>query len=219
MSVSTQEAAAPRMPGLNLPAPAFRAPTTHGEKTLADYKGKWLVLFSHPADFTPVCTTEFMAFAKRHADFRKLNCELLGLSIDSTFSHLAWQRNIKEKFGVEIPFPIIADLSMEVAQTYGMIQPGASDTSAVRATFVIDDKGVLRAMLYYPMSNGRSIDEILRMVTALQTSDKHSVATPEGWKPGDRVIVPPPKTAADAEVRMREGYECVDWYFCTKKLA
>jgi peroxiredoxin (alkyl hydroperoxide reductase subunit C) len=216
MNIETRAAG---MPGLNQPAPEFCAPTTHGEKKLADYKGKWLVLFSHPADFTPVCTTEFMAFARRNDDFRKLDCELLGLSIDSTFSHLAWERNIREKFGVEIPFPIIADLSMKVATAYGMIQPGASDTSAVRATFVIDPKGVLRAMVYYPMSNGRSVDEILRLVTALQTSDKHGIATPENWKPGENVIVPPPKTAAEAERRMSEGYECVDWYFCTKKIA
>ena len=218
MSANPQEIVAPRMPGLNQPAPAFKAPTTHGEKSLADYKGKWLVLFSHPADFTPVCTTEFMAFAKRHADFQKLGCELLGLSIDSTFSHLAWTRNIKEKFGVDIPFPIIDDLSMRVAQSYGMIQPGASDTSAVRATFIIDPKGILRAMVYYPMTNGRSIPEFLRLVAALQTSDAHKVATPEGWQPGDKVIVPPPQDVDAAEARMGEGYECTDWYFCTKSL-
>jgi peroxiredoxin (alkyl hydroperoxide reductase subunit C) len=206
------------MPALNEPAPDFEAKTTHGVKKLADYKGKWLVLFSHPADFTPVCTTEFMAFAKAYPEFRKLNCELLGLSIDSYYAHVAWVRNIKEKFGVEIPFPIIEDLSMRVAHAYGMIQPGASDTSAVRATFIIDDKGILRAMVYYPMSNGRSIAEFLRLVTAMQTSDKNKVATPEGWRPGDKVIVPPPGTVDDAQKRMGEGYECVDWYFCTKSL-
>jgi len=206
------------MPRLNEPAPAFDAPTTHGRKTLEDYRGKWLVLFSHPADFTPVCTTEFIAFAKRHADFQALNCELLGLSIDSHYSHIAWERNIKEKFGVDIGFPIIADLSMSVAKAYGMIQPGASDTSAVRATFVIDPEGVLRAMVYYPMTNGRSIDEFVRLVKALQTSDANGVATPEGWQPGDKVIVPPPATAEQAEARMDEGYECSDWYFCKKAL-
>jgi peroxiredoxin (alkyl hydroperoxide reductase subunit C) len=208
----------PAMPGLNQPAPDFEAPTTHGTKSLADYKGKWLVLFSHPADFTPVCTTEFIAFAKAYDDFAARDCELLGLSIDSTFSHLAWERNIKEKFGVEIPFPIIADLSMKVATAYGMIQPGASDASAVRATFVIDPEGKLRAMVYYPMSNGRSIKEILRLVTALQTSDANGIATPEGWQPGEKVIVPPPQTAEAAEKRMEEGYECTDWYFCKKDL-
>lgn len=208
----------PAMPRLNEPAPAFDAPTTHGRKTLADYRGRWLVLFSHPADFTPVCTTEFIAFAKRHADFQALNCDLLGLSIDSHYSHIAWERNIKEKFGVEITFPIIADLSMQVAKAYGMIQPGASDTSAVRATFIIDPEGILRAMVYYPMSNGRSIDEFVRLVKAMQTSDAHKVATPEGWQPGDKVIVPPPATAEAAEGRMGEGYECTDWYFCKKAL-
>ena len=206
------------MPRLNEPAPAFEARTTHGMKKLSDYKGKWLVLFSHPADFTPVCTTEFMAFAKAHPEFQKINTELLGLSIDSYYAHVAWVRNIKEKFGIEIPFPIIEDLSMKVANAYGMIQPGASDTSAVRATFIIDDKGILRAMVYYPMTNGRSIAEFLRLIQALQTSDANGVATPEGWQPGDKVIVPPPDTSEAAEARMDEGYECTDWYFCKKSL-
>lgn len=206
------------MPHLNEPAPDFEAKTTHGVKKLSDYKGKWLVLFSHPADFTPVCTTEFIAFARAYPEFQKLNCDLLGLSIDSYYSHVAWVRNIKEKFDVEIPFPIIEDLSMKVARAYGMIHPGAADTSAVRATFVIDDKGILRAMVYYPMSNGRSIAEFVRLVTALQTSDQNKVATPEGWQPGDKVIVPPPGTSEDAEKRMNEGYECVDWYFCKKSI-
>lgn len=215
----TTDTQAPAMPRLNETAPAFDAPTTHGRKTLEDYRGKWLVLFSHPADFTPVCTTEFMAFAKRHADFQAMNCELLGLSIDSHFSHIAWERNIKEKFGVEITFPIIADLSMQVAKAYGMIQPGASDTSAVRATFIIDPESKLRAMVYYPMSNGRSIDEFVRLVKALQTSDAHGVATPENWQPGDKVIVPPPATAEQAEARVSSGdVECVDWYFCKKSI-
>jgi peroxiredoxin (alkyl hydroperoxide reductase subunit C) len=207
------------MPHLNEPAPDFEARTTHGMKKLSDYKGKWLVLFSHPADFTPVCTTEFLAFAKAYPEFQKLNCELLGLSIDSYYAHVAWVRNMKEKFDVDIPFPIIEDLSMQVAHAYGMIQPGASDTSAVRSTFIIDDKGVLRAMVYYPMTNGRSIPEFLRLVSALQTSDKHAVSTPEGWKPGDKVIVPPPKTVDAAEARMKEGYECTDWYFCKKAIS
>lgn len=208
----------PAMPRLNEAAPAFEARTTHGVRKLSDYKGKWLVLFSHPADFTPVCTTEFMAFAKAYPEFQKINTELLGLSIDSYYAHVAWVRNIKEKFGMEIPFPIIEDLSMKVANAYGMIQPGASDTSAVRATFIIDDKGVLRAMVYYPMTNGRSIAEFLRLIQALQTSDGNGVATPEGWQPGDKVIVPPPDTSEAAEARMDEGYECTDWYFCKKSL-
>ncbi len=205
-------------PRLNEPAPAFQAKTTFGDKSLADYKGKWLVLFSHPADFTPVCTTEFMAFAKRHDEFLSINTELLGLSIDSHYSHVAWVRNIKEKFNVEVKFPIIADLDMKVATAYGMVHPGASDTSAVRATFIIDGKGILRAMVYYPMTNGRSIDEIKRLVIALQTSDEHGVATPEGWQPGDKVIVPPPATTEAAEARVNEGYECTDWYFCKKAI-
>ena len=218
METTTQAPAAPALPRLNEKAPAFNAPTTHGQKTLEDYKGKWLVLFSHPADFTPVCTTEFMAFANAFPEFQKLNCELLGLSIDSVFSHIAWEKSIKDKFGVEIQFPIIADLSMDVAKAYGMIQPGASDTSAVRATFIIDPEGILRAMVYYPMSNGRSIPEFVRLVTALQTADANKVATPEGWQPGDKVIVPPPATAEAAAKRLDEGYECTDWYFCKKSL-
>ena len=218
MNDMTETRTVGQMPRMNEPAPSFEAPTTHGVKRLEDYKGRWLVLFSHPADFTPVCTTEFMAFAKAHADFQAIDTELLGLSIDSPHSHVAWVRNIKEKFGVEIPFPIIADLSMTVANAYGMVQPGASDTSAVRATFVIDPEGMMRAMVYYPMTNGRSIDEILRLVKSLQTSTEHGVATPEGWQPGDKVIVPPPSGTEEAEQRMSEGYECVDWYFCKKSL-
>lgn len=205
-------------PRINERAPEFEARTTHGVRKLSDYEGRWLVLFSHPADFTPVCTTEFTAFARHYDDFQKLNCDLLGLSIDSYYSHVAWVRNIKEKFGVDIQFPIIEDLSMNVAKAFGMIHPGAGDTSAVRATFIIDPKGVLRAMVYYPMTNGRSIPEFLRLVTALQTSDANKVATPEGWQPGDKVIVPPPQDMAAAEARVNEGYECTDWYFCKKSL-
>lgn len=218
-TMETASASTPMaMPRLNEPAPAFEANTTHGVKKLSDYEGKWLILFSHPADFTPVCTTEFIAFAKHYEEFKALNCELIGLSIDSNYAHLAWVQNIQAKFGVSIPFPIIEDLSMKVAHAYGMIQPGASDTSAVRATFIIDDKGILRAMVYYPMSNGRSIPEFLRLVKALQTSDRNGVATPEGWQPGEAVIVPPPKTVEAATARLSEGYDCVDWYFCKKQL-
>lgn len=207
-----------RLPRLNEKAPDFKTPTTHGTKSLENYRGRWLILFSHPADFTPVCTTEFIGFAKAWPEFQKLNCDLIGLSIDSTFSHVAWTRNIEENFGVEIPFPIIDDLSMDVATAYGMIMPGASDTSTVRTTFLIDPKGVLRAMVYYPMSNGRNVKEFLRLLKAMQASDEHKVATPEGWNPGDDVIVPPPKTIEEAKARMIEGYECKDWYFCKKKL-
>lgn len=208
----------PSMPRINEPAPAFKAKTTHGERSLDDYKGKWLVLFSHPADFTPVCTTEFMGFAKAADRFKALNCDLLGLSIDSVHSHIAWMRSIEEKFGVEIPFPIIDDLSMNVAKAFGMIHPGASDTSAVRATFIIDPEGIVRAMVYYPMSNGRSVDEFVRLLTALQTSDANKVATPENWQPGEPVIVPPPATAEAARARKDEGYDYTDWYFSKKTL-
>ncbi len=207
-----------QMPRLNEPAPAFDAPTTQGRKTLADYKGKWLVLFSHPADFTPVCTTEFIAFAKRHDKFAERNTELLGLSIDSLYSHIAWILSIQEKFDVEIKFPIIADLNMKVAKDYGMIQPGASDTAAVRATFIIDPEGVLRAMVYYPMVAGRSIDEIHRLLVALQTADENKCAMPENWQPGDEVIVPTPATPEAAIGRAAEGYNTVDWYFSTRQL-
>jgi peroxiredoxin (alkyl hydroperoxide reductase subunit C) len=207
-----------QLPRINEPAPAFDALTTHGRKSLADYRGKWLILFSHPADFTPVCTTEFIAFARRSKDFAALDTELLGLSIDSHYAHIAWVRSIRDSFGVDIPFPIIADLDMAVARAYGMIQPGASDTQAVRATFVIDPDGVMRAMVYYPMSNGRSIDEIHRLVQAMQASDAHKIATPENWHPGEAVIVPPPQTTEAADGRMTEGFETTDWYFSTRML-
>jgi len=199
-------------------APVWEAVTTHGPKKLSDYEGKWVVMFSHPADFTPVCTTEFMGFAEKSAEFEKRGVQLIGLSIDSVHSHIAWTRNIKEKFGVDINFPIIADLDMKVAKSYGMIHSASSATATIRAVFVIDDKGVLRAMIYYPLSNGRNIDEVLRIVDACQTTDKNGVATPANWQPGDKVIVPPPQSAQDAEKRMNEGYECVDWYFCKKDL-
>ena len=206
------------LPQLNEPAPYFEANTTHGPRNLNDYKGKWLILFSHPADFTPVCTTEFMAFAKKYEDFQAINTDVIGLSIDSLFSHIAWVKNIKDNFNVDIPFPIIDDISMKVAKAYGMIHPNAATTQAVRAVFVIDDKGYLRAMVYYPLSNGRSIDEIYRIVKALQTSDANGVATPEAWQPGDKVIVPPPTTQQDAAKRKEEGYDYVDWYFSKKEL-
>ena len=205
-------------PRLNEAAPDFSAKTTHGDRSLADYRGKWLILFSHPADFTPVCTTEFIGFAKAAETFKAMNCELIGLSIDSLYSHLAWTQNIQEKFSVEIPFPIIEDIKMEVASAYGMVHPGAADTQAVRATFFIDPDGILRAMVYYPMSNGRSIDEFVRLLQAMQTSDANKVATPEGWMPGCDVIVPPPKTAEAVAKRASEGFNTVDWYYSTRAL-
>ena len=206
------------MPRLNEAAPDFEAVTTHGVRKLSDYQGKWLILFSHPADFTPVCTTEFMGFARAQDQFAALNTELLGLSIDSKYAHIAWVRSIKDNFGVDVRFPIIEDLSMRVAHAYGMVMPGASDTSAVRATFIIDPDSVLRAMVYYPMSNGRSINEFLRLVAALQTADANKVATPENWQPGEPVIVPPPQTAGAADARKGEGYDYTDWYFSKKTL-
>jgi len=218
MNEEIKQEAVVGLPQLNKPAPQFTAVTTHGTLSLSDFKGKWVVLFSHPADFTPVCTTEFIAFAKKYDEFVKLNTQVIGLSIDSIFSHIAWVRNIEQNFGVKIPFPIIEDLKMEVAKKYGMIQPDASDTQAVRAVFFIDPEQKLRAMVYYPLSNGRSIDEFIRLLQALQTSDKYGIATPENWKPGEKVIVPTPKTQKDAEKRLTENYEIIDWYFSKKEI-
>jgi peroxiredoxin (alkyl hydroperoxide reductase subunit C) len=206
------------MPVLGEPAPDFEAATTNGPLKLSDLKGKWVVMFSHPADFTPVCTTEFIAFSGVAEELKSLNVQLIGLSIDSVHSHLAWIRSVKEKMGVEIPFPIIADLDMKVAKKYGMIHPGISNTSTIRTVFFIDDKGIMRAMIYYPSSNGRYIPEIIRLVKALQTSDKYGVATPANWQPGDKVVVPAPKNKAEMDKRLSEGYECKDWYLCFKKI-
>ncbi|MCI0520015.1 MAG: peroxiredoxin [Chloroflexi bacterium] len=207
-----------RLPRLNEPAPAFEAVTTHGVIRLSDYEGSWLILFSHPADFTPVCTTEFIAFAEIYPELQKRNVELLGLSVDSVFSHIAWMRNIEEKMGVKIPFPVIADLNKDVAVLFGMVMPGESTTEASRCVFVIDPKGVMRAMIYYPLTTGRNMAEILRLIDALQTSDEHKVATPANWRPGDKVIVPAPKTMEAVEERMKTDLECLDWYLCKKSL-
>ena len=206
------------MPILGEPAPDFEALTTSGVIKLSDLKGKWVVMFSHPADFTPVCTTEFMAFAGVADELKSMNVQLMGLSIDSVHSHLAWIKNVKDKMGVDIPFPIIADLDMKVAKKYGMIHPGQSSTATIRTVFFIDDKGILRAMIYYPLSNGRYIPEIIRLVKALQTSDKYGVATPANWQPGDKVVVPAPKNKAEMDKRLSEGYECKDWYLCFKQI-
>ncbi len=205
------------LPILGAPAPDFEAITTQGTITLSELQGKWIVLFSHPADFTPVCTTEFIAFAQVYDELKAMNTQLIGLSIDSVHSHIAWIRNIKEKMGVEIPFPVIADLDMKVATLYGMVHPGQSSTATVRTVFFIDDKGILRAMIYYPLSNGRSIPEIVRLVKALQTTDKEGVSTPANWQPGDKVIVPPPKTVEEADKRITEGYDYKDFYLCFKE--
>lgn len=205
-------------PILGEEAPDFEALTTHGPLKLSDLRGRWVVLFSHPADFTPVCTTEFMALAEANDELQRLNVQLIGLSIDSVHSHLAWVRNIEEKMGVEIPFPVIADLDMAVARKFGMIHPGQSNTATVRAVFFIDPDGMMRAMIYYPLNNGRSIPEIVRVVKALQTTDRHGVATPANWQPGEKVVVPPPKTAKAMEQREKEGYDCKDWYLCFKEI-
>jgi peroxiredoxin (alkyl hydroperoxide reductase subunit C) len=207
-----------QLPRLNEPAPEFEAETTHGTLRLSDFRDSWLILFSHPADFTPVCTTEFVAFAEIYPELQKRNVNLLGLSVDSIYAHIGWLRNIEEKLGVQIPFPVIADLNKEVASLYGMVQPGESSTEAVRCVFLIDPQGILRLMLYYPLSIGRSMPEILRIVDALQTSDAESVAIPANWVPGEKVIVPPPRTQQDAEARMQAGYACTDWYLCEKEL-
>jgi peroxiredoxin (alkyl hydroperoxide reductase subunit C) len=207
-----------KLPVLGQKAPDFEALTTQGTLRLSDYKGMWLVLFSHPADFTPVCTTEFMAFSGIYDELKKRNTELLGLSVDSVSSHIAWIRNCEEKMGVKIPFPIIADLNKEVAKKFGMIHPEQSKTETVRCVFIIDPESKIRAMLYYPLTTGRNMSEILRLIDALQTTDKHKVATPANWKPDDPVIVPAPTTSEQAEERLKEGYDCKEWYLCTKKL-
>ncbi len=208
-----------RLPRIGEPAPDFEAVTTHVRVKLEDFKGGWLVLFSHPADFTPVCTTEFIAFAEIYPELQKRGAELLGLSIDSISSHIAWVRNIEEKTGVKIPFPIIADLNKEVSTAYGMIHPGESKTETVRCVFIIDPKQIIRAILYYPLTTGRNMQEILRIIDALQTTDEYKVATPANWKPGDMVVVPPPSTQEMAEERVKQKeYECMDWYLCKKKL-
>jgi peroxiredoxin (alkyl hydroperoxide reductase subunit C) len=218
----------PAIPLIGDPAPSFTAQTTKGTINFPDdYEGKWVILFSHPADFTPVCTTEFMTFARMQDEFRAMNCELIGLSIDSHFSHIAWLRTIEEKIAwngmknMKVDFPVIADLSMDVAYLYGMVQPGASDTQAVRAVFFIDPDSKVRALIYYPLSNGRNFDELKRLLQAMQTSDKYKVATPADWRPGDKVIIPPPATADAAKERVRGAgteYECLDWFLCLKKL-
>jgi peroxiredoxin (alkyl hydroperoxide reductase subunit C) len=208
----------PRLPRIGEPAPTFEAETTMGVIRLEDFSGNWLILFSHPADFTPVCTTEFVAFAQMAEEFRKINVELMGLSIDSVFSHIAWMRNIEANFGVKITFPVIADLDRKVATLYGMVMPGESKTETARCVFIIDPKGILRAMIYYPLSTGRNMAEFLRLIQALQTTDSYGVATPANWQPGQSVIVPPPRTQELAEERLNEGYDCKDWYFCKKPL-
>lgn len=217
-----------KMPSIGEKAPEFKAVTTQGDINFpGDYKGSWVILFSHPADFTPVCTSEFMTFASREKEFNNANCKLVGLSIDGLYSHIAWLRSIKEKIeykgmkNVEVKFPLIEDITMEIAKKYGMLQPGESNTKAVRAVFFIDPKGIIRTIIYYPLSLGRNFDEIYRVLIGLQTADKYSVALPADWQPGDDVIVPTAGSCGVAKERMNSGDEmkCSDWFFCTKKLS
>ncbi|MCL1906938.1 MAG: peroxiredoxin [Propionibacteriaceae bacterium] len=215
-----------RMPLIGDPAPAFTATTTQGEINFpADYDGKWVILFSHPADFTPVCTTEFMTFASMMDEFKALNTELVGISVDSLYAHIAWLRAIQNlewngMKGVEVTFPLIEDIKMDVAKKYGMIQPEQSTTQAVRAVFVIDPTAKVRAILYYPLTTGRNFDEIKRIIIALQKADKDACATPANWKPGDDVIVPTAGSCGVAKERMEStdaNQYCLDWYLCFKK--
>lgn len=209
------------LPKIGDTAPDFTAVTTQSAAMkFSDWQGEsWVVLFSHPADFTPVCSTELSEFARRAGDFAALNTKLIGLSVDSVHSHLAWLQNLKEKLGTEIPYPLIADLDTKVSQLYGMIHPGASATATVRAVFIIDPKRVIRALIYYPMNAGRNIDEIVRLITALQTADQYSCALPVNWKPGDKVVVPPPKQVSEVQERLSHAgkdYEVRDFYLCLR---
>ncbi len=215
------------MPRIGDKAPSFKAITTQGEINFPEqYAGSWVILFSHPADFTPVCTSEFMTFASMEQQFADANCKLVGLSVDGLYSHIAWLRTIKEKIeykgmkNVEVKFPLIEDITMEVARKYGMIQPSESSTKAVRAVFFIDPKGVIRAVIYYPLCLGRNFDELYRVIIALQAADAFSVAMPADWRPGDDVIVPPAGSCGVAKDRMdgKEEMKCYDWFFCTKKI-
>lgn len=215
-----------RMPLIGDMAPAFEAVTTQGVIHFPeDYKGKWVILFSHPADFTPVCTTEFMTFGSMLEEFKAINTELVGLSVDSLYAHIAWLRKIQElewngKNHIEVTFPLIEDIRMEVAKKYGMIQPNASNTQAVRAVFVIDPEGKIRTILYYPLSTGRNFDEIKRIVLALQKADADNCATPADWRPGDDVIVPTAGSCGTAKERMAsqdENQYCLDWFLCFRR--
>ena len=201
------------LPRLNTPAPYFEGRSTHGFVRLSDYAGKWLVFFAHPADFTPVCASEFVGFGHHADQFAALDCRLLGVSVDSVYSHLAWRESLREHFGVSIDFPIMEDVSLQISRRYGMVHPRERGEGEVRALFVIDPQGLLRAMLYYPASTGRSVNEVLRLVQALQTSDRQHVVTPEGWVPGEDTIEPAPETVAAADTRRGLNYGCVDWYY------
>jgi peroxiredoxin (alkyl hydroperoxide reductase subunit C) len=208
-----------QMPRIGDLAPDFKAMTTTGMMQFSEYiKGSWTILFSHPADFTPVCTTEMSGFAVLEDEFKKMNTKLVGLSIDSIHSHVAWVNNVKEKTGIFMKFPIIADIDMKVSKLYGMLQPGESETAAVRAVFFIDPNGKIRLIMYYPLNVGRNMDEIIRALQALQTADEHKVALPLNWKPGEKAIVPPPKTIDELEERLKSNYEMVDFYLAKRSL-
>ena len=216
--MTTQDEIYP-MPRIGDMAPDFEAVTTKGKIKFSDFsKGSWVVFFSHPADFTPVCTTEMTGFAQRQSEFDELNTKLMGLSIDSIHAHVAWVNNVKKNMGILMDFPIIADIDMKVSKLYGMLQPGESETAAVRAVFFMDPNGKIRLIMYYPLNVGRNMDEILRVLKALQTSDKHGVALPLNWVPGDKVIVPPPKTIAEMQEREKSDYEMIDFYLAKKSL-
>lgn len=207
------------IPRIGDAAPDFEAVTTKGNIRFSDFnKGSWVILFSHPADFTPVCTTELTGFARELDFFNTHNTKLIGLSIDSIHSHIAWVNNVREKMGVLMDFPIIADIDMKVAKLYGMLQPGASETAAVRAVFFIDPAGKVRLVMYYPLNVGRNMEEIKRVLVALQTADEYKVAIPVNWKKGEKVIVPPPKTLGELEERLASPYEMVDFYLAKKEL-
>jgi peroxiredoxin (alkyl hydroperoxide reductase subunit C) len=215
------------MPRIGDKAPAFKAKTTQGDMDFPkQYEGQWVILFSHPADFTPVCTSEFLTFAVLEQQFAEANCKLVGLSIDGLYSHIAWLRTIQEKISykghknVEVKFPLIDDISMNVAKLYGMIHPGEAATQAVRAVFFIDPKGIIRAIIYYPQSLGRNFDELYRALIAMQTADEFGIATPADWRPGDDVIVSPAASCSSAKNRMdgKEDMVCQDWFFCQRKL-
>ncbi len=214
------ETAPTGIPRIGDTAPDFRANTTVGEITFSEWqKGNWVILFSHPADFTPVCSTELTEFARRSDEFTKLKAKLIGISIDSIHSHLAWRENLKQIMDVEIDYPLIADSDMKVAKLYGMLHENTSATATVRAVFLIDPKRVVRALVYYPLNVGRNVDEIVRLLTALQTTDAHACATPVNWTPGDKVVVPPPKTMADVKEReTHKEYERYDFYLNKRPL-
>ncbi len=209
----------PHIPRIGDIATNFQASTTEGPIDFHEWKkGSWTILFSHPADFTPVCSTELIEFAKQNKFFDVHKTKLIGLSIDSIHSHLAWIKNLKGIFDVELPFPMIADHRGQVAELYGMIHPNESATVTVRTLFVIDPANKIRATIYYPLNVGRSTVEVMRLLTALQSSDKHQVACPVNWQQGDKVIVPPPKSIAEMKERESAAYERLDFYLCKKSL-